>query len=177
MTARKHRPRFARRADADAFAVQNRKLVFSQAQHFVGLGVLTRDELISEGDLALLRAARKWPGLGVFSTYAVTSIKRAMVKAIRRRQGKHFIGQEPPDDEHGAWLDTLPDSERETRTQQLDLTELTPLEQRVLTSLYATSGRALTVVQVGRELGLDTGQVEQIRDTALAALREIAGYE
>src|SRR5262245_13514297 len=76
----------------DALMVANRKLVFSQARKFVGLRLLTYDELTSEGDLALLRAARTWPGLGKFSTYAVTSIKRAICKALKRRK---FFGQEP----------------------------------------------------------------------------------
>lgn len=162
------KPRFNRK-QADLWFKKNRRLVFSQARNFKGLRVLTYDELISEGDLALLRVCRQWPGQGNFSTYAVTSIKRAMLKAIRRQRP---LGQEPKDAPDGRWLDTLPyDRERGPRPQ-FDLSCLTPDEAHAVQLLYGLNDcPARTHTQAARLMGIKVAQLRQIEAVALKWLR------
>jgi RNA polymerase sigma factor (sigma-70 family) len=164
--------------ERDAMAVENRRLVFSQARQFVGLKTLTYDELVSEGDMALLRAARTWPnnGSGKFSTYAVTSIKRAMLKAIKRRP---FFGQEPLDQPDGAWLDTLPAAETinpdndEKPAFDLGVVArcLTPTEAHVVSAIYGLEGPTKRVNELATELKMPADLVRQLHDSALASLR------
>lgn len=148
-------------------ALKNRRLVFSQAADFQGLHILTYDELISEGDVAMLRAARQWPGLGMFSTYAVTCIRRAMLKAIKKRK---FLGQEPPDDEDGAWIDTIPQTIPEDKPVY-DLSLLTDVEKCVVCCRYGITGAEMGIQDTATKCGVRPDQVRKIERQALETLR------
>src|SRR5438270_9191353 len=82
---------------------QNLGLVRSQVGNFVRLKLLSRDELYSEGCLALVYAAEAWKAQGKFSTYAVTAIRRQFFKAMLHAKKKQLT-QEP-------WCDRDDESE------------------------------------------------------------------
>lgn len=164
---------------AESRIVDNRRLSFAQAKHFARLGILTYQELISVGDESLLRASRSWPGLGRFSTYAVTAIKRDMVRAIRKAR-KRMMPQEPvhePGDE--SWVDTIRDPRAER--PEVDLSALTALEQKIVRRLFGLDGHAVGVHLLAAEINkrraqqkrqpIDVRTIRRIRDRALAKLR------
>src|SRR5437764_876617 len=84
----------------DHLVEENIKLVYREAHRYKRQGVLSFDELVSEGLLALLRCARceSYDEMtSEFSSYAVPSIRRQMWQSIRRRE-KTRIHQEPESD-------------------------------------------------------------------------------
>lgn len=163
------------RRQADQVVIKNRGLVGAQARSFRNLNILTYEELFSEGDMALVRASRKWPGQGHFCTYAVTAIRRAMLKAIKRRK---FLGQEPLEDSEEPWIHTLTDTRGFVPDGvRIDMRVLNADEVSVITELYGLAGHARTVAQTAKKLKISQQQVEELTESAFEKLRRaIVGH-
>lgn len=166
-----------------ALANANMALVVAMAKR-IRIEAVEFGELVSEGNLALLRAVDKFDvSRGFkFSTYAC----RAILKAFNRlatRTGtyrQHFPTEFDPDMEQSDELDRRHKDERELAIEDLqrvlarNLAELTDVERRVVSARFAVAGRreALTLEEVGRAVGLSKERVRQVQNEALAKLRQ-----
>jgi len=140
-------------------------------------------ELVSEGNMALLRAIDKFdPQRGFkFSTYAC----RAILKAFSRLATKlgnyrqHFPTEYEPQFEHSDEIERRHGYQRELAVEDLrrviacNIAELTDVERSVVGARFAVDGhaQALTLEQVGRMVGLSKERVRQVQIEALRKLR------
>ena len=140
-------------------------------------------ELLSEGNMALLRAVDKFDvdrGFK-FSTYAC----RAILKAFNRlatRMGtyrQHFPTEFEPTMERSDELDRRRAEQRDLAVEDLDrvltrnLAQLTRIERKVVAARFAVAGRrrTRTLQEVGRLVGLSKERVRQVQTHALEKLR------
>lgn len=180
----------AERLTAEALAVKNQiikanlRLVVSIAKKHVGSHA-DFFELISDGNMALIRAVEKFDFSrgNKFSTYASWAIMNRFARAIpeeNHRRDRFVTGHEALFE--GA-ADTRADEfeaeiavKRVRETVNGMLEKLEPRERRVLESRFGLGGAAeLTLEQLGRELGITKERVRQIESRAQDKLRKIAG--
>jgi RNA polymerase sigma factor (sigma-70 family) len=147
-------------------------------------------ELISEGQLALLRSVGKFDcSRGFkFSTYAcraiLTSISRAV--ALMARHRARFPTEYDPDLQKGDLIESRREEVEASCTQELrsiladNLADLTVTERRILSERFGMkdAGRkaareAKTLRQVAEVFGVTKERVRQIQNRALAKLREV----
>jgi len=143
-------------------------------------------EIISEGNMALLRAIEKFNvdrGFK-FSTYAC----RAILKAFSRtslKQLKHrtrFPVEFEPDLERSDWSDRRRETIESECIDELknivdrNLAELTQIEQTVIQRRFnwkETQETPLTLEEVGKIIGVTKERVRQIQNKALAKIRQV----
>jgi RNA polymerase primary sigma factor len=139
-------------------------------------------ELISDGNLSLIRAVEKFDfARGFkFSTYASWAIIKNFARTIpkeKRRRDRFVTGHDEmfeaaPDhrsDEHES------DHLRNQETVQRMLGWLSDRERRILVSRYGLDGAiGLTLEQIGKELGITKERVRQIESRAREKLRGFA---
>lgn len=133
-----------------------------------------RDEADSVGLRGLLKAAQGFdPARGTkFSTYACVTISRCLYRAA----GEYRAREPLPVDDH-LWA--RPDE----RLDQIDLQDQIERVKRAMRRLSApqrkvlrlTCLQGLTVTEAARKLGVSKQAVQQLRDVALAGLRERLG--
>ena len=161
----------------------NLGFVVSVARQYQDNG-LSLDDLVSEGNLALMLAAGKWkPEKGIrFVQYAVWDIRKAIERAIEQ-QG-NIIHDAPASvgftnsrvdmavaksnrnaDENIAFLST--DSELAG-----SLGCLNERERKVIILYYGLGTDALTMMEIANEMGLKRERVRQIRTKAERKLRK-----
>ena len=161
----------------------NLGFVVSVARQYQDNG-LSLDDLVSEGNLALMLAAGKWkPEKGIrFVQYAVWDIRKAIERAIEQ-QG-NIIHDAPASvgftnsrvdmavaksnrnaDENIAFLST--DSELAG-----SLGCLNERERKVIILYYGLGTDALTMMEIANEMGLKRERVRQIRKKAERKLRK-----
>jgi RNA polymerase sigma factor (sigma-70 family) len=147
-------------------------------------------ELISEGQLALLRSVGKFDcSRGFkFSTYAcraiLTSISRAV--ALMARHRARFPTEYDPGLQKGDFVESRREEIEATCTQELqailagNLADLTVTEQRILSERFGMKGPgrktardSKTLRQVAEVFGVTKERVRQIQNRALAKLREV----
>lgn len=147
-------------------------------------------ELISEGNLALLRCVDKFDAARgfKFSTYACRAIlaafSRAGVKAARHRA--QFPTPYDPAMERSDYLETKRDLIEYECVDELkrilfdNAAALTPVERRVLNARFLLdgqtarrAGRRRTLDQVGDQLGVSKERVRQIQNQAMLKLRAV----
>lgn len=147
-------------------------------------------ELISEGNLALLRCVDKFDAARgfKFSTYACRAIlaafSRAGVKAARHRA--QFPTPYDPAMERSDYLETKRDLIEYECVDELkrilfdNAADLTPVERRVLNARFSLDGsvsrrpgRRRTLDQVGDQLGVSKERVRQIQNQAMLKLRAV----
>ena len=165
-----------------ALANANMALVVAMAKR-TRINTVEFSELVSEGNMALLRAVDKFDvrrGFK-FSTYAC----RAILKSFSRLATKtgtyrqHFPTEFEPEMERSDELDRRRVYERELAIEDLqrvlgyNSAELTEVEQRVLGARFAVGGheRVQTLEEVGRLVGLSKERVRQVQNEALSKLR------
>jgi len=171
-----------------ANAVKNRivranlRLVVSIAKKHVG-GPQTLFELVSDGNMSLMRAVEKFDYSrgNRFSTYASWAIIRNFARSVPREQHRmerFSTGHEEVLDIASA-LSTYDPNEvniAELR-ESIDvvLTQLLPTERKVLIDHYGLDPDIppRTFEQMGRYLGMSKERVRQIESRALKKLREI----
>jgi len=174
----------------EALAVKNQiikanlRLVVSIAKKHVGSSA-DFFELISDGNMALIRAVEKFDYArgNKFSTYASWAIMNRFARAIpeeNHRRDRFVTGHEAMfesaadtrSDEHEIEFSVR--RVRETVNGMLD--KLDARERRVLESRYGLGGaNEQTLEQLGRELGITKERVRQIESRAQDKLRKIAG--
>ena len=161
----------------------NLGFVVSVARQYQDNG-LSLDDLVSEGNLALMLAAGKWkPEKGIrFVQYAVWDIRKALERAIEQ-QG-NIIHDAPASvgftnsrvdmavaksnrnaDESVAFLSA--DSELAG-----SLGCLNERERKVIILYYGLGTDALTMIEIANEMGLKRERVRQIRKKAERKLRK-----
>jgi RNA polymerase sigma factor (sigma-70 family) len=140
-------------------------------------------ELVSEGNMALLRAVEKFDvARGFkFSTYAC----RAILKAFNRLATKsgtyrqHFPTEFEPEMERSDEIERRHKDQRELAIEDLqrvlamNMADLTEVERTVVGARFAVAGhrQVKTLEQVGRLVGLSKERVRQVQNDALAKLR------
>ena len=167
----------------DRIAQFNLALVLAMAKRVRGTDLDFAD-LISEGNMALLRAIDKFnisKGFK-FSTYAC----RAILKAFSRHGVKHTQYKSMFPTDFDPALEKSDHQERKNLTHEEDCAfevkrifnrndaELSDVEQAVIEHRFAmnSEGAPLTLEQVGKLVGLTKERVRQIQNKALVKLRQ-----
>jgi len=163
----------------------NLALVLAMAKRTL-LGDVDFAEIVSEGNMALIRAVDKFNverGFK-FSTYAC----RAILKAFSRTALKHnrhrtrFPVEFEPDMEKSDWIDKKRDVVEEDCIDELkqivdrNLAELSDTEQTVIRNRFnweQTQESPLTLEDVGKIIGVTKERVRQIQNKALAKIRKL----
>jgi len=161
----------------------NLRLVVSIAKKFIDAS-WTFDELVSEGNVSLMRAVEKFNfALGNrFSTYATYAIQRHFFRLSHR--GRQFRKRFVNDDEsmRGRADDGPP---VDCRTpEQIDLLkdlfgrflgELEARERRIVVARFGFDGRPpRTFRELGSQMGVCKERIRQIQTRAMAKLRDMA---
>jgi len=163
----------------------NLALVLAMAKR-TRLGQTDFAEIVSEGNMALLRAADKFSvdrGFK-FSTYACRAILKAFsrtsLKASRYRN--RFPVEFEPEMEKSDWSDRRRQTIEEECIDELknivdrNLADLTNVEQTVIRRRFNWQEQAespLTLEEVGRIIGVTKERVRQIQNKALAKIRQV----
>jgi RNA polymerase sigma factor (sigma-70 family) len=163
----------------------NLALVLAMAKR-TRLGDVDFSEIVSEGNMALLRAVEKFNvdrGFK-FSTYAC----RAILKGFSRTAQKHtrhrnrFPVEFEPDLEKSDWSDRKRDMVEEDLVGELktiverNLAELSDVEQTVIRRRFnwqQEQPSPLTLEEVGSIIGVTKERVRQIQNKALAKIRTV----
>ncbi len=165
---------------------ENVPLVLAMAKRTRIVGVDLTD-LISEGNLALLRAVAKFDcSRGYkFSTYACRAILKSFSRVATRtsRHRGHFPTEFDPDLERGDFLEQRRAAQENDCISELRAmldgggAALTDVERTVIRARFAmehsddATERAKTLEQVGDLIGVTKERVRQIQNKALAKLR------
>jgi len=163
----------------------NLALVLAMAKR-TRLGDVDFSEIVSEGNMALMRAVDKFnvdKGFK-FSTYAC----RAILKAFSRTAQKHtrYRGRFPvefePEMEKSDWADRRRDIVEDECIDELktivnrNLADLSNVEQTVLRRRFNWEQKAespLTLEEVGKIIGVTKERVRQIQNKALAKIKQV----
>jgi len=148
-------------------------------------------ELVSEGNMALLRAVEKFDAARgfKFSTYACRAILKAFsriaLKTSRYRQA--FPAEFDPSMEKSNYQETRRAEVVVDATEELqrilgdNRTELSDVERKVIQSRFGISAgqeaEAMTLEEVGHVIGVTKERVRQIQNKALEKLRVILENE
>ena len=161
----------------------NLGFVVSVARQYQDNG-LSLDDLVSEGNLALMLAAGKWkPEKGIrFVQYAVWDIRKAIERAIEQ-QG-NIIHDAPASvgftnsrvDMAVAKSNRNADESVSFLSADMELTGslgcLNERERKVIILYYGLGTDALTMMEIAEEMGLKRERVRQIRKKAERKLRK-----
>ena len=161
----------------------NLGFVVSVARQYQDNG-LSLDDLVSEGNLALMLAAGKWkPEKGIrFVQYAVWDIRKAIERAIEQ-QG-NIIHDAPASvgftnsrvDMAVAKSNRNADESVSFLSADTELTgslgSLNERERKVIILYYGLGTDALTMMEIAEEMGLKRERVRQIRKKAERKLRK-----
>lgn len=187
----------------DQIAQTNLALVLAMAKR-TRMSEVDFADLVSEGNMALLRAIDKFDaGRGFkFSTYACRAILKAFSRA-GMKLSKHrnlFPTGFDPEFERSDYMETKRASEEEDcadevrRIVETNQADLSKIEQQVIKhrfklvapdvrnepdpSITRDDGKPLTLQQVGQIIGVTKERVRQIQNVAMAKIRERleAGY-
>jgi RNA polymerase sigma factor (sigma-70 family) len=163
----------------------NLALVLAMAKR-TRLGDVDFAEIVSEGNMALLRAVDKFSidrGFK-FSTYACRAIlkgfSRTAMKASKHRT--RFPVEFEPDMEHSDWADRRRDQIEDDCIDELkaivdrNLADLSNVEQTVIRRRFnwqQVEESPMTLEEVGKIIGVTKERVRQIQNKALAKIRTV----
>lgn len=181
----------------DALITANIGFVVSIAKQYAGKG-LPLDDLISEGNIAMMLAARKWnPDKGVrFVQYAVYDIRKAMERAIDQQVS--VVRKPLSDDSKMSQLsmdaplrkgytrtlgETMPARGQRSQMEETDNTSLNidlmecintlnERESSIIKLYYGLAGEQYTMAEIGEMMNLKRERVRQIRKKAERKLRK-----
>jgi RNA polymerase primary sigma factor len=165
----------------------NLRLVFSIAKRYIGTAEKTFDELVSEGNLVLIRAVDRFDfARGTkFSTYATWAIMRSIFAAVNheRKYRKRFsTGLDPVltdiTDGREPWV--LGNAEPELRalaSQFVDV--LDEREARIISARFGLCKDTdpQTLSRIGEQLGVSKERVRQLAVRALEKMRRFAAEQ
>src|SRR5688572_3737359 len=163
----------------------NLALVLAMAKR-VRLGDVDFAEVVSEGNMALLRAVDKFNverGFK-FSTYACRAILKAFSRTAMKanRHRTKFPVEFEPDLEKSDWADKKRDQVEEDCIDELkaiverNLADLSSVEQTVIKQRFnwnQSNDESLTLEDVGKIIGVTKERVRQIQNKALAKIRAV----
>jgi RNA polymerase primary sigma factor len=163
----------------------NLALVLAMAKR-TRLGDLDFAEVVSEGNMALLRAIEKFNvdrGFK-FSTYACRAILKAFSRTATKasRHRTRFPVEFEPDMEKSNWQDRRRDAVQDDCIDELkaivegNLADLSSIEQTVIRRRFnwkQVDESPLTLEEVGRIIGVTKERVRQIQNKALNKIRVI----
>jgi RNA polymerase primary sigma factor len=161
----------------------NLRLVVSIAKKFVD-PTWGFDELVSEGNLALMRAVEKFNfALGNrFSTYATYAIQRHFYRLSQR--GRQFRKRFVADDEALKDRAEKQPEHEYCSSEQIGmlrelfaefLAELEPRERKIVVARFGFDGKApRTFRELGSQMGVCKERIRQIQSRAMEKLRELA---
>ena len=167
----------------DKLVTANLGFVVSVARQYQDRG-LSLDDLVSEGNLALMLAAGKWkPEKGVrFVQYAVWDIRRAIERAIDQQE--NIIHDAPSSVGFtNSRVDMVVAKTNRNIHDEIGLASagselvdslgcLNERERKVITLYYGLGTNALTMIEIAMEMGLKRERVRQIRKKAERKLRK-----
>ena len=173
----------------------NLRLVVTIARQYQGQG-LTEDDLVSEGNLGLMKAAAKYDasrGLR-FAGYAVVFIRRAIEKALSsegaekrlevtrggqtRSVDTPFNGRSTMSllsvlaDAASPLADERVHSAAMEQAVELALLSLDERESQVVSAYYGIEQEPLTMAEIADQMKVKRERVRQIRDKAVRRLRK-----
>jgi len=168
----------------DRLVEANLALVLSLARRTRGR-MVDFDELISEGNVALLRAINAFDAARgfKFSTYACPAIVKSFSRLLSKTGRARAVCpvQYDPAMERSTHQETSRDQTRlDTVTALLRIlvknrAQLTDIEQRIIDTRFALHREpdqpTMTLEEVGRVVGVTKERVRQIQNVALAKLR------
>lgn len=163
----------------------NLALVLAMAKR-TRLGDVDFAEIVSEGNMALIRAVDKFnvdKGFK-FSTYACRAILKAFSRAALKhsRHRTRFPVEFEPDMEKSDWQDKKRDVVEEDCIDELkqivdrNLADLSDTEQTVIRRRFnwqQSDEHPLTLEEVGQIIGVTKERVRQIQNKALAKIRKL----
>jgi len=163
----------------------NLALVLAMAKR-TRLGQVDFAEVVSEGNMALLRAVDKFNvdrGFK-FSTYACRAILKAFSRAAQKasRHRTRFPVEFEPDLEKSDWSDRRRETIEEECVDELktiidrNLADLTNVEETVIRRRFNWQEQQespLTLEEVGKIIGVTKERVRQIQNKALAKIKTV----
>src|SRR6478735_3992906 len=163
----------------------NLALVLAMAKR-TRLGDVDFAEIVSEGNMALMRAVDKFNGdKGFkFSTYACRAILKAFSRTAMKhsRHKTHCPVEFEPEMEKSDWSDRKRDLVEEDCIDELkqivdrNLADLSDTEQTVIRRRFnweQHEEQPLTLEEVGKIIGVTKERVRQIQNKALAKIRKL----
>lgn len=167
----------------DRLVTANLGFVVSVARQYQDRG-LSLDDLVSEGNLAMMLAAGKWkPEKGIrFVQYAVWDIRKAIERAIEQQE--NIIHDAPGSVGFtNSRVDMVVAKTNRNIHDEIGLSSagselvgslgcLNERERKVITMYYGLGTNALTMIEIAMEMGLKRERVRQIRKKAERKLRK-----
>ena len=160
----------------------NLRLVVSIAKKFVDANN-TFEELVSEGNVALIRAVEKFNfALGNrFSTYATYAIQRIFYRLTKKvwQQRQRFVSDDSVlagmSEEHGEHRFTPAQIDSLKETFEVFLEALEPREREIVVARFGFDGREpRTFRELGAEMGVCKERIRQLQGRAMEKLRAMA---
>ncbi len=143
----------------------NLRFVVAIARQYQNKG-LPIDDLISEGNIGLMKAARKYDGeRGVrFVNYAVVFVRQQIEKALKMESAELRVEnmKDVRDDNSPAIADDV----------EFSLDSLNERERKVVTAYFGIGQERLTMAEIAEEMNLRRERVRQIRDKAIRRMKK-----
>ena len=144
----------------------NLRFVVAIARQYQNKG-LPIDDLISEGNIGLMKAARKYDGeRGVrFVNYAVVFVRQQIEKALKLESAEQRVEnmKDVRDDNSPDVADGV----------EYSLDSLNERELKVVTAYFGIGQERLTMAEIAEEMNLRRERVRQIRNKAIRRLKKI----
>lgn len=185
----------------DRLVTSNLRFVVSIARQYADKG-LSMDDLINEGNIALMLAARKWQPKDDerFVNYAVWDVRKAMQEALPEQSTMITLPKKGSEEEknmrrfstdaplHPGQVNTLGDLLKAGKPMTDDAAQdrevsfalmqalhvLNEREQAVITAFYGIGNEEhKTMAEIAEERGLKRERVRQIRKTAERKMRRV----
>ena len=143
----------------------NLRFVVAIARQYQNKG-LPIDDLISEGNIGLMKAARKYDGeRGVrFVNYAVVFVRQQIEKALKLESAELRVEnmKDVRDDNSPAIADDV----------EFSLDSLNERERKVVTAYFGIGQERLTMAEIAEDMNLRRERVRQIRNKAIRRLKK-----
>ena len=143
----------------------NLRFVVAIARQYQNKG-LPIDDLISEGNIGLMKAARKYDGeRGVrFVNYAVVFVRQQIEKALKMESAELRVEnmKDVRDDNSPDVADGV----------EYSLDSLNERERKVVTAYFGIGQERLTMAEIAEEMNLRRERVRQIRNKAIRRMKK-----
>lgn len=174
--------------DTEKLVTDNMGYVVTLARQYKS-DILTTDDLVSEGAIGLMKAARKWDaGRGKpFVTFAAPYIRRSMEAAIQRLTAdgdirstdeslpvgsrNNFTLLNVLEDANAEHADVRVEGQMLTAEMVRRMDRLDERQRAVVSRYYGIGAEKQTMSEIAEVLGLKRERVRQVRNQALRKLK------